>query len=184
MVAVSSMVKSGSVVSGPNPGVFPAIVLYGIIADRRFPESVSFASEARRLGHDVSMIDGDITSLWYSEIGPRWEQGHAAVGGLTTQGPLFCLERWAWDKGMRVILKMQHLRQADGQVRHLLAPEATSVLNQKLAAAGEAYPVVAARAVHACAQGAPLRGLSPEVTCRLADPEALYSWIIAPRIVA
>ena len=111
MAAVSASAQVRTVDSGAVPGVKPAIPLYRVIGDRRFAESVAYALEARRLGHVVSMMDGDITDLWSREIGPRWEHGPIAIGGLTTHGPLFCLERWAWDKGMRVVMRAVHRRQ-------------------------------------------------------------------------
>jgi hypothetical protein len=48
----------------------------------------------------VHAIRGDITDLWFHDLDLRWKQGPAPIAGLTTHGPLFCLERLAWGKGI------------------------------------------------------------------------------------
>lgn len=77
--------------------------LYRVIFDQRFAASRSFGEEARWQGHSVLGFNGDITNVWFQELRPRWQQGPAAIAGLTAHGALFCLERLAWDVGMRVI---------------------------------------------------------------------------------
>ena len=77
--------------------------LYRVIFDQRFAASRQFGTEARFQGHAVSGFNGDITNVWFNELRPRWKEGPAAIAGLTAHGALFCLERLAWDAGMRVI---------------------------------------------------------------------------------
>jgi hypothetical protein len=83
-----------------NPSSF-----YKVIVDERFPASVEFGMEMSRLGAPIHTIQGDITDLWFHDLDARWKQSPVAIAGLTAHGPLFCLERLAWDHGMRVVLR-------------------------------------------------------------------------------
>jgi hypothetical protein len=76
--------------------------LYGVLFDQRFAASRDFGREAQWRGHDVHGFDGDITQVWYRDLHPRWQRGAVAIAGFTAHGALFCLERLAWDVGMRV----------------------------------------------------------------------------------
>jgi hypothetical protein len=76
--------------------------LYRVLFDQRFAASRDFGRDAQRSGQHVQGFNGDITNVWYHDLHPRWQQGPAAIAGLTAHGALFCLERLAWDVGMRV----------------------------------------------------------------------------------
>ena len=75
--------------------------LYAVLCDERFAASVAFAEEMARHGTPVTRFRGDITDFWYRDLSQRWKAGPVAIAGVTTHGPLFCLERWAWDHGLR-----------------------------------------------------------------------------------
>jgi hypothetical protein len=81
---------------------------YKVIVDGRFPASVEFGVEMSRLGAPVHTIQGDMTDLWYHDLDTKWKQAPIAIAGLTAHGPLFCLERLAWNHGMRVALRNEH----------------------------------------------------------------------------
>lgn len=104
-IAVTSLPIVSHVAWGKTPADAPPLPLYKVIYDERFGESRSFGDEARRLGAPVHAIRGDITSLWYDDLYVRWRNGAAAIAGLTAHGALFCLERLAWDAGMRVVFR-------------------------------------------------------------------------------
>jgi hypothetical protein len=91
---------------GPVPGGPSSF--YKVIVDSRFPASVEFGVEMSRLGAPVHTIEGDITDLWYHDLDAQWKRSPVAIAGLTAHGPLFCLERLAWDYGMRVVLRTEH----------------------------------------------------------------------------
>ena len=78
---------------------------YKVVFDERFPASVAFAGEMKKRGVPVHGIQGDITDLWFYDLYYRCKQGPAAIAGLTAHGALFCLERLAWDHGMRVVYR-------------------------------------------------------------------------------
>ncbi|MGC3980387.1 MAG: hypothetical protein QM808_03920 [Steroidobacteraceae bacterium] len=159
----------------------PAIPLHTVIVDTRFEASIAFGAESQRLGTSVNVTRGDVTRLWYQELQPLWQQSPVAIAGLTAHGPLFCLERWAWDHGMRVVFRADHLHKSNGVIEHSLScAEAQSLLLGDFNRAGPAYPIAAARAAHQCPRGA-YQVLSPEgVVCSVQDREPLISWVIAP----
>src|ERR1700728_1916061 len=78
------------------------VTFYKVIFDARSPASVAFGDEWKARGAAVHAIRGDITDLWFHDLDPQWKKQPVAIAGLTTHGPLFCLERLAWDHGMRV----------------------------------------------------------------------------------
>jgi hypothetical protein len=90
--------------------------LHIAIFDRRFAAGRRFAKSSEAHGISTRAIAGEVTSLWYSELHPLWKaaskdrsvQHPVAIAGLTTYGPLFCLERLAWDHGMRVLHRQEH----------------------------------------------------------------------------
>jgi len=85
--------------------LLPQPQLYKVIFDHRFPASREFAAEMEKLGAPVYGIHGDITDLWFHDLYHRWKQSPAPIAGMTAHGPLFCLERLAWDHEMRVLYR-------------------------------------------------------------------------------
>lgn len=155
--------------------------LHCVVIDDRHAESVAFAQESHRLGTGGRLTHGDVTRLWYEELHAQWRRQPVAIAGLTAHGPLFCLERWAWEHGMRVVLRIDHHRSVQGVTRHLVAADgAPTLLQRRLDAAGTEYPVAAARAAHRCVQGRYQVSSPPGVLCAADDPEPLISWVIAP----
>jgi hypothetical protein len=86
---------------------FGAQSFYKVIFDQRFPASVAFAREMKQLGATVHGIEGDITDLWFHDLHAAWTKQPVPIAGLTAHGPLFCLERLAWDHGMRVTFRAE-----------------------------------------------------------------------------
>jgi len=85
-----------------------------VIFDEELGESCLFAEKATRLGlRTLSFSNGDATDLWYHELDPIWREQPIAIAGLTRFGPLFVLERLAWDRGMRVVYRAE-LAQSSG----------------------------------------------------------------------
>jgi hypothetical protein len=81
----------------------PAVPLYKVLYDTRFEASTAFARRAEARGIAVHAMTGDMTRFWYDDLYHRWRLGPAAIAGLTAHGPLFCLERLAWEQRMRVV---------------------------------------------------------------------------------
>jgi len=80
--------------------------VHRVIFDEDLRESRLFAREATRLGLPTVSFSGEgATDLWYYELDPIWRQQPLAIAGVTRFGPLFVLERLAWDRGMRVLYR-------------------------------------------------------------------------------
>jgi hypothetical protein len=107
----------------------PPESLYTLLCDERFAESVAFAEEMSRRGTLVTRFRGDITDFWYRDLSQRWKADPVAIAGVTTHGPLFCLERWGWDHGLR-IAERQDLPVAgehETLIRWVIAPSRRNV---------------------------------------------------------
>jgi hypothetical protein len=103
--------------------------LYAVLCDERFAQSVAFAEEMSRRRTAVTRFRGDITDFWYGDLSVRWKAAPVAIAGVTTHGPLFCLERWGWDHGLRVAYR-QDLPVAgehETLVKWVIAPDRRNV---------------------------------------------------------
>jgi hypothetical protein len=154
----------------------------------RFPEEPAFAREAARLGASVVRIRGDVTDLWFHDLSVQWKTRPVAVAGLTAQGPLFCLERWGWDHGLRVVYRGSHRTQGRGIEHVISGPGATVGRARRLSWDAAQWAPGVARIVTAC----PIESGLPETLtiARSADrqpdepdepDEPLVSWVIAAR---
>ncbi len=162
-----------------------ALPLYKAVFDERFPESAAFAAEMQRLGVATHGIAGDMTDLWYYDLHPRWMKTPVPIAGLTAHGPLFCLERLAWDHGMRVTFRAEHRFRPDGCVEHVISAD-ESVLRDAgaLRTAGSNWSKHIAGLVNRCGQTRV--ETRPAIVTALGQPRAteqdpLYSWVISPR---
>lgn len=154
----------------------PDLVVY----DSDFAEAVGFAEEASRLGLETHPIEGDVTGLWLRRLSLLWRERPGPVAGLTRQGALFCLERLAWDAGMRVVLQIDHARSAAG-TRHAVfgAGDRGPAVEAALDAAGVRFGVAAARLLSRWdAREAVIWRTG--ATAVAEAPEPLVSWMIAP----
>jgi len=110
-----------------NAASAPPRLFHAIVADTRFPESRAFAHKAARAGNRIVWITGDITDLWYNELDLLWREKKATLAGLTGYAAIFCLERLAWDRGLRVTFKEEHRRAGSGGpdllYRWIIAPK-------------------------------------------------------------
>lgn len=163
----------------------PVIPLYKVVFDERFPASVAFGTEARNLGLLTHSIRGDITDLWFYELDAQWKKKPVAVAGLTAQGALFCLERLAWDHGMRVVFRGDHQYLPDDAIEHVLTgPQSVVSQAARLQDDGDGWPARIATLVAHLPEASPapakatIRGRAT-VPANV-EPEGLISWVIAP----
>lgn len=158
-----------------------------VIADDRFEASRRFGDEAARNGLPHHMIDGDITDLWFETLDPQWRRHPTIIAGMTAPQPLFCLERLAHDRGMRVVLRITHEAFPNNQVSHHV--EATEHLLQPLSQLleGADWSERMARLAGVCSWGgAPGPCRSHLIISGATDASLLgsplVSWVIAPLI--
>jgi hypothetical protein len=155
--------------------------LYKALYDVRFPESVAFARRIERYGIRAQAFEGDMTRWWYDELYHVWRNRPAAIAGLTAHGPLFCLERLAWDHGMRVVFRAEH-RFAAARIDHEIAGPAAMLQRAAQLDSDRPWAACIADAVAHCPSGRAeivhARGSSARPDTVAGDP--LYSWVIAP----
>ena len=175
-------------------GISPAIAelageparvpLYKVVFDQRFPASRRFADEAKTLGLSVHGMKGDITDFWFNDLYYRWKQGPAAIAGLTAHGPIFCLERLAWDQRMRVVFRADHRYREDGTIEHALSGQENmlreaATLNNDGADWTSRMAGLVTRCPAGRSQSSQANVIASTVK-RADDPDHLISWVIAP----
>jgi hypothetical protein len=103
--------------------------LYTVLCDERFGESVAFAEDMAKRGTPVTRFRGDITEFWYRDLAQRWKVDPVTIAGVTTHGPLFCLERWGWDHGLRVAHRqgLPVAGEHETLIRWVIAPDRRNV---------------------------------------------------------
>ena len=88
---------------------------YKVIYDERFQASISFGRKMHGLGEAVHAMHGDVTNFWFHDLDLQWKERPVPIAGLTAHGALFCLERLAWDRGMRVMVREVQREMGDGE---------------------------------------------------------------------
>jgi hypothetical protein len=161
---------------------------HAVVVDQRFAESVEFGRTLALLGAHTYAMRGDVTDVWYSQLYPLWKAGGVAIAGLTGSGVLFCLERLAWDHGLRVVHRGSHQPYGENGIQHAMLGAADPGA-MKVHAAGRTTPWATALATSISQMESPCRAvptdlaLRPICATRRADKganSALFSWVIAP----
>jgi hypothetical protein len=181
---ISARAALSPAADAPNSAA-PVTPLYKVVYDERFPASVEFGEEARSLGLPTHSIRGDITDLWFHDLDAQWTKKPAAIGGLTAQGALFCLERLAWDHGMRVVFRGDHRYLPAGAIEHeLTGPENAVRRAASLQDDGDAWALRVAGLIARVPEGlsTPAKATIHSRATAPANTEAedLISWVIAP----
>jgi len=108
-----------------------------VIFERDAAAGPAFAAAATKLGGRVTAIGSDPGRVWRDLIEPQLRQGPAAIAGLTTGAPLFCLDLLARDYGLRPVLRIEHVADAHGRYRHAFeGPAALGAIASGLASDG------------------------------------------------
>lgn len=182
-IAASAVPVTTALPWGPAFALSASPTFYRAIFDESFPESVAFGLEAERLGETTRRIRGDITQLWYNEIYPKWCDAPMAIAGLTAHGPLFCLERWGWDAGLRVVFRAEH-RTIQGHFQHTFSGPQNVLADVRERVSGPDWAAQMARMAVSCRKDicppseASFTGHTGVMSTL--DDEALISWVIAP----
>lgn len=145
-------------------------------------DALAFGAAARARGLAVHEIGADLADIYCRDLRPLWEgQPGAPIGGLTGAGPLFYIERLAWDAGLRIVFLGrhevgEHLRRphlVEGPRDAVDAFHTSSRLidwRVALAAVLKSVPISAAT----------LKPLSAVRDAVIARDPALFSWVLAP----
>jgi len=176
--------RSMSIAGAPGP---QRSALHTAVVDLRFAESRRFGAALDRLGTSVRTFEADVTELWFTQLDPMWRAERGPVAGLTAYGVLFCLERLAWDHGMRMVYCAEHEPLAEGGMQHTL-PASASALAAELQMGGHlAWPRTVAQwlaqtRLTATQAATALTDIRLRTSERMRGSRAaatLYSWVIA-----
>src|SRR4029453_1418322 len=155
-----------------------------VVCDERFAPSVAFGLEAKRLGAEVVRTHGDITDFWFEDLSRRWKEQPVGISGLTTHGPIFCLERFAWDHGLRVVFRGEHRVLSSGAIAHSITgrPDIVTRIDRSALDSLEwarhlTHVVIACEA---CQQRSAVATITSGSTVLADSSEPLVSWVIAP----
>jgi hypothetical protein len=161
-----------------------------VVCDARFRSSQAVAIEAARLGLPVVSIDGDISDFWFHDLAPVWSTAPHAIAGLTAHGPLFCLERFGWDHGLRVVFRGVHRFEGD-HVEHSLSGPFRTIAAAHGTLVADDWPTHLTRLLNSCAvthdtasttvRGAVGGGRERDSDDTLCTLFTLFSWVIAPK---
>lgn len=156
-----------------------------VVCDIRSSHSAALATEAERLGVAVVRTNGDITDFWFNDLSPLWKASPVPIAGLTAHGPLFCLERFAWDYGLRVAFRGEHRFRDSGHIEHSLSGPFRTVASAHAALRGDDWPVHLARLLDSCVATTDTAGTTVRsvlVREHGSDhDDTLISWVIAPK---
>ena len=115
----ASAVKANTLRAFFSDTAAESIPFYKILADRRYPESMSFAEEMNARGFDIHVLeDGDLTAFWNEELREIWQTMPVAVAGVTNFRPMFCLQQLGRTYGTRVVYRGEHAFVDNGQISH------------------------------------------------------------------
>jgi hypothetical protein len=160
----------------------PRLSLHKVLVDGGLVESVAFGEVAESNGSPIHVFArGDISDVWYDELDLLWRERRAPIAGLTRHGPLFVLERFAWDRGMRVVFHGEHVAESTTVVAHRLrgCPEAVSSTAELVAAGADWAEALPLGLMLTDRRPAPVGALAFTSPGRLSCSEPLYSWAIA-----
>lgn len=162
----------------------PRVCVDDVIVESSSPLAITFGNEATRLGLAVSAITDDVTDLWYHRLSARWNQGPAIVAGMTLSTSLFCLETLANDRGMRLWFRADHMALEGGQAQYEVS--GARQLVERAALFSRDWVCGFAGLLAALPPWQPERSrarLIDSAPDGLWNPDAMVSWIIAPRLV-
>jgi hypothetical protein len=210
--AVVSAIAANGVIARGAAAVAPprAVALGRALYDDRYAEARRFAAVLGAQSVPIRALeDGDITGFWRDELAALGQREPVAIAGCTQFGPMFVVERWAAERGMRVALRVEHCGMPDGTLAHRFSgPRETLALAAASDALDSDWPALMAalaaevagddsrcRAAERAARGPacalpPVRGepfihyytpLAVQQGYGAALDGPLYSWVVAPR---
>lgn len=159
--------------------VLPQAPLLGALFDHGFSQSRAFAERAGSLGIEPFGFAIDMSRVWFGELLPALRVDPRPIVGLTSARALFCFEQLAWDVGMRVRLRIDHLENRDG-FRHFLSEDLPSSVLKAFESADGAFGRRALDVVLRCrrTRGNCTHAALPEFQGLRSEP--LVTWLIAP----
>jgi hypothetical protein len=160
-LAVNGLLSPGAASAAFSPRVEGgSAVLHKAVVDDRYAEGRRVAEAMGAYGVVVRALeDGDVTSFWYEELDLLWRVRPAAIAGTTQFGPMFALEQLGNERGMHVVLRIEHSPREDGGLAHVMTgtPE-TLAFAEGLQQQGVEWPLLTAAALAHCHADCPTPG--------------------------
>jgi hypothetical protein len=160
--------------------------LHSVVIDEEHAAARAFGRRLGAYGAGVlSIREGDITSVWLTEVRETWKRMPAPIAGLTAPAALFCFEQLAFAHGLRVVFHAEHVVKPGGGVQHELQRKGPIIdlATADLMRSGGRWPTRLADALSGRAKS---RGHRPGPSIAALQPSIpegatlLTSWIIAP----
>jgi hypothetical protein len=129
--AVSAIAASGVMARGAAAVSVPRRpTLRRAVYDDRYAEGRRFAAVLGAQSVAMCALEGgDITRFWCDELTAVRQTEPVALAGFTQFGPMFVVERWATERGMRLALRAEHCAVPGGMLVHrITAPPETLAL--------------------------------------------------------
>jgi hypothetical protein len=146
--AVVSAIAANGMISGTAAadGAARRSTLRRALYDDRYAEGRRFAEIVAAHGVPTRALDGgDITRFWYDELEVLWRREPAPLAGLTQFGPLFVVEQLALERGLHVLLRIEHHSGASGTLEHrCTGPRETLALVSQFEALHSDWPALIA----------------------------------------
>jgi hypothetical protein len=167
---------------GHADGLAPSTAsLYKVAFDDRHPAGRAFGMSMAAAGYDTTPLGDDVTNFWYHDLHHQWQNGPAAIAGLTSLRAAFCLEGLAGDVWMRCVYRGEHYLALNGAWRHRL--QGSDSFIAALERRAEGWGTSVARIVRTAAGrrmplAKPLANVAAPYPAGAAEP--LISWLIAP----
>jgi hypothetical protein len=124
---MSAMVAHGVVGARAEAiGAAASFALGRALYDDRYAEGRRFAAVAGAQGVVTRALDGGDVTSFYHELDALWRRAPVAIGGFTQFGPMFVVERFALERGLRLAMRVEHWAATDGSLQHrFLSPAHT-----------------------------------------------------------
>ena len=139
----------------------PSPPISAFLMDDEVEASARFAKVLRVKLQGVTVLPATLDSKFYSELNVLLSS-HRLIGGITTGAALFCLERIAWNRGLRLVWRRNFLHEATG---HSTIPFA--VLTRSFSGDSQALT-----------PSNPIRSYRPSRSDQL-----VHAWILGPKRV-
>ena len=158
---------------------------YKVLFEDRVGDSLAFATQVRDLGGSVYGVHGELHELWADDLHHVWQQGAAAIAGLTTEHDAFTLEILGREVGLAPVFRGVHGFVDAQTVRHEISGSAAAVAAAQARLRSE--PGWTAAVASALAAIDAEDGSTRQFTARTAvegrtgsRPERLVSWALVP----
>jgi hypothetical protein len=157
-----------------------------VVIDPRSRPAAQLAKLLEAAGaRTVALDNGDITDFWFTYLDRKWRELPVPICGMTDYPALFLLERFAWDRGLRVVFHAEHRPLSADSVSHTLTGPSITVGKVRGLIESPSWD----RAVMTAFANSEIDASTARIDraighYRMADAdllEPLYSWVIAPR---